>query len=429
MMQKSVLPRAVILTALPLEFEAAVTHLRNRREDTHPQGTVYEVGLFKGEDRTWEVLVAEVGAGNEITAAACERAIQHFRPCVAMFVGVAGGLKDVQLGDVVASTKIYNYEYGKAKEIFEPRPNVNLSSHRLEQRAKAVARSDTWPRRVISDCTSPRPPKAFVQPIAAGSAVVAAKRAALYQFIRKQYGDAVAVEMEGHGHLLAVHLNAPVEGIVVRGISDLVQGKSSEDDVHWQPVAARHAAAFAFEILARLDTGMADASARDLAGSSVTRNLSARLDDPNDAAIDSDAPAVVDSTIIRSKIREDEQQRITMALRTSGIAGAGWGNAPSAATTASVRSLIAREAERLRDALISDLINLNYAAVTDAAKRAKSWLSKHESDLPQELAADLYVALAEVLTALARLELKPGQLPDLSEAEHYLQRGRTALEQ
>jgi hypothetical protein len=57
--------------------------------------------------------------------------------------------------------------------------------------------------------------------------------------------------MEVHGFLLGVHMNHPTQVIVVRGISDLVDDRGEAIDETWQPIAARYAAAFAFQILAK----------------------------------------------------------------------------------------------------------------------------------------------------------------------------------
>jgi nucleoside phosphorylase len=70
--------RAVILTALPVEYRAVRKHLSDCSEETHEKGTVYETGRFEG----WQVLIAEIGAGNETAAVEAERAIQHFSPIV-----------------------------------------------------------------------------------------------------------------------------------------------------------------------------------------------------------------------------------------------------------------------------------------------------------------------------------------------------------
>src|SRR5260370_34934024 len=114
----NILPNAVILTSLPVEYRAVRSYLRGLKEEVY-KGTVYERGIFLAEACRWEVGIVQVGAGNAPTAAEAERAIAYFKPRVVLFVGVAGGLKDVCIGDVVAATKVYGYESGKAGITFQ----------------------------------------------------------------------------------------------------------------------------------------------------------------------------------------------------------------------------------------------------------------------------------------------------------------------
>ncbi len=237
--------KAVILSALGIEYDAVREHLSDPVEQVN-YGTGYERGFFEGKHCRWEVLIAEVGAGNVAAAQQTERALNVAEAQVGLFVGVGGGLKDVKLGDVVAATKVYNYHAGKADREFLMRPDLGQSDFGLVQRARSCRRGTAWHARIHG----PRrgEPVAHVGPIAAGEQVVSHTRSATYRFLRKQYSDAVAVEMEGRGFLEAVYAHS-VAWLVVRGISDLIAGKKGSDAQGWQQQAARHAAAFAFEVL------------------------------------------------------------------------------------------------------------------------------------------------------------------------------------
>ena len=206
----------VILTAIPVEYKAVRAHLKDLGEKIHPDGTVYEIGKFSSDGRSWQVAIAEIGAGNVGAAVETKRAIDYFKPEVLLFVGVAGGIKDVNLGDVVAATKVYGYESGKVVEsAFLPRPNVGLVSYRLEQRARAEAREDDWLAR-IKDRVSDASPKVYVGAIAAGEAVIASTKSEVYQRLRNNYSDALAVEMESDGVLKAVRANPEINAPILK---------------------------------------------------------------------------------------------------------------------------------------------------------------------------------------------------------------------
>ncbi|MBR8827665.1 MAG: 5'-methylthioadenosine/S-adenosylhomocysteine nucleosidase [Gomphosphaeria aponina SAG 52.96 = DSM 107014] len=245
------MPCAVILTALSVERKAVRSHLTELNEETHPQGTIYERGKFATEGKVWDVGIVETGAGNSPAGIEAERAIAYFNPDVILFVGVAGGIKNVILGDVVAGTKVYGYESGKVGETFKPRPDVGLSTYNMIQRARAEASKNDWLTRL-----SPQPhpnPTVFVAPIAAGEKVVANIKSDVFKFLEQNYSDALAVEMEGRGVLQAAHANQQVSALIIRGISDLIDGKSAADKSGSQEIAARHASAFAFQVLAKFE--------------------------------------------------------------------------------------------------------------------------------------------------------------------------------
>jgi nucleoside phosphorylase len=214
---------------------------------------VGEVGTFGTGRSRWSVGIVQIGMGNERAAVETERAVTALDPQVVVFVGVAGGLKDVSLGDVLVASKVYAYEYGKDAGHFRPRPEALEPSFRILSRASAVARNDQWRMRIrpLQEAGVHGQPAAVVKPLAAGSRVVSDTRSATAALLREHFSDAAAVEMEGHGFLRTLHAHPARQALIVRGISDLIDGKEASDAQNWQAVASATAAAFAFEVLAQ----------------------------------------------------------------------------------------------------------------------------------------------------------------------------------
>lgn len=237
-----------ILTAVEPEYLAVVRHLDPGSTRRTADGAAYETGRF-GQHT---VAVQLAGPGNELAAALSERAIRRLRPAVLLLVGVAGGRKDAALGDVVVADTVYGYESGRDEEDgFRPRIKSWPSSFALVQKARLVAADARWQRRIAPPPL--RPPAAHVGALAAGAKVVGHARSASGRLLSESAGDTLAVEMEGLGLLTAARINPAVQALVVRGVSDLLGDKDAAHDARWQPMAARHAAAFAFELLSVLD--------------------------------------------------------------------------------------------------------------------------------------------------------------------------------
>jgi len=247
------MPRAVILTALPVEYLAVRKHLTELEEKENSQGTIYEQGKYVAKRQEWEVRIAEVGTGNTVAAIETVRAIADFQPDILLFVGIAGGIKDVAIGDVVVATEVYDYESGKVQEQFFPRPKAGKSAYALVQRAKSEARKGEWLQRL--DSTPVPQPRVFVVPIVTGEKVIASRTSDIFQFMRESYNDAIALDMEGFGFLSAAFAYPDMQAVVIRGISDLIEGKN-DDSVEPENIrqlkASQHASAFAFEVLSKL---------------------------------------------------------------------------------------------------------------------------------------------------------------------------------
>jgi 8-oxo-dGTP diphosphatase len=245
----------LILTALDLEYQAVRAHLTELRSRSHREGTLFETGSLPGGRS--EITIAVIGEGNPGAAVLAERAITTYQPRALMLVGVAGALKDdINLGDVVVATKVYAYQGGKDEQKgFLARPNAWDAPHALEQLARHISRTMAWAQYLPENQADDLPPVHF-KPVVSGEVVLNSRDTPLAEFLRTNFNDAAAIEMESAGMAQACHLNSSRPVLTIRGVSDKADGtKHATDDSSWQPRAAAHAAAFAIALAVELLNG------------------------------------------------------------------------------------------------------------------------------------------------------------------------------
>jgi nucleoside phosphorylase/tetratricopeptide (TPR) repeat protein len=254
---------ALVLSALPLECQAVRAHLSNLRilREAGPVLPEVEVGDCAGHDGLqWAVAIACLGPRNAEAAVQTSVLIQELQPVLILFSGIGAGVKDVGHGDVVAGSKLYDYQGGaevagerdSAPARVLARPELYRPERWLELRAREVAHAGRWLERVeMPWWTSEQRPQARVAPIASGDRLIKTRLGPTLQNIREHFNDTAALEMEGFGFVVAGHLHG-VPALVVRGISDLGGDKEPGHDAVWQPRACAAASAFTIELLARV---------------------------------------------------------------------------------------------------------------------------------------------------------------------------------
>lgn len=242
--------KVAILTPIKVEQKAVQKHLTDIEKKV--VGSRYYVfGKFKGINHKYSILTTRTGSKNAVISLAAEQAIEYFQPDIVLLVGIAGGVKDVEIGDVVVGTKSYGYEAGKEQEGgLVARPESFSGSKELNAVAMAVEDDEMWQERSTFAENST---KVIFGPIAGGDKVIATSKGIIHAFLKQHYNDTIAIEMEayGFGETLSHHQN--IRWLNIRGISDLLDSKSVTDSEGNQQRAAANAAAFAFELLHFLD--------------------------------------------------------------------------------------------------------------------------------------------------------------------------------
>ena len=94
----------LFVTALGIEARAISEHLRGTSQRQVGEGIQVDVGTLPDGNGGGLAAVAEVGRGNVAASITTTRIMESVPVSTVIVVGVAGGIKDVEIGDVVASS-------------------------------------------------------------------------------------------------------------------------------------------------------------------------------------------------------------------------------------------------------------------------------------------------------------------------------------
>lgn len=236
--------KILIVTPLKLEYDAIVERIGNCPcgEDTN-LNLIHKKYTYSHGEYVCDILLVEVGEGNIAAALNTKKALDAFLPDYVFLSGIAGGIKDVIIGDVVVSTEIRSYEPARVSDngILQ-RSYSKSAGSKLIYRANRLKSNKEYGFKI------------YVRPIVSGEKIIADRNNETFRVISQSASDALALETEGYGFINAIEdynngKKLSISGIVVRGISDKLEGKTEADNSGSQPKAAQNAATIVFDMI------------------------------------------------------------------------------------------------------------------------------------------------------------------------------------
>jgi nucleoside phosphorylase/FixJ family two-component response regulator len=234
----------VIVAALQLELDAMLDQMR----------LVGDVSESTVESRTYHVVensnglrvaaVRAAGMGQMNAACLTRDIVSDLAPDSIILAGIAGGLgNDVELGDVVISDQVVDYEIGKTSpKGFSPRWSAYKPDPVLLNLAQNLT-DGPWRNQIPAarpDRKGRGRSSAHVGVVLSGNKVIADEKTA--GALSSVWSRSTAVEMEAAGIAAALYtVSSDIGFLMVKGICD--KADSSKNDV-WQPYAAAASAAF-----------------------------------------------------------------------------------------------------------------------------------------------------------------------------------------
>ena len=194
---KDELPRAAFVCALPSRREQGPIYSRFRElERDRAPGAAFFTGLLDTERGTWRVALLATERGNTSASRKTSALLTSFRPNIAIFVGCAGGFseKRAKLGDLVVPRIVHLYASGSAGDEVVPAPKSARADKALVDQVELL-QHDQWFTGTWNDSA----PEIYFEDIVTGERKVKSTNSEDFRYIRAQYNQAVAVEMEAIG--------------------------------------------------------------------------------------------------------------------------------------------------------------------------------------------------------------------------------------
>ncbi len=250
----------IIFSAMDLEMieiKKYFTGLEKYELRKETSQTFYEYYLFENSNKKkFKIYLKVTGKGNYNSSSITASAITDLTPKYLFYVGIAGKLKDVDIGDVVIAEVVENYEAGKDDDeggkirIFQ-----GHAGEYLKELAKSIVTDgkNIWQTKIILKPNKKikNKPVDRTGRIATGEKVLGSIKTELYNRIKHACSESLAVECEGGGFYLSCN-KKNAQGLLIRGISDKLNDKGEWENLNSQPYASSCASSFLFELLNKL---------------------------------------------------------------------------------------------------------------------------------------------------------------------------------
>jgi nucleoside phosphorylase/DNA-binding transcriptional MerR regulator len=253
-----------IITVLPEEYEA-VKRLIPDCKSVGPND-VYrsQTGTIPTESlaKTNNIVLSMIGeSGLSPAASAATTIIERWRPRYVILCGIAAAnpRENISKGNVVISVAVWEDDYGKVAEDYQPRPRINEPDLGLVNLAREMNLESRWTELIEADPPDPSTPLPEVKfgLIGSGNQVIDNPDHPFVEQILNQWPpkQLLALEMEasaiGSSIKAAKSMGRNTDFIVIRCISDVPpEGTGPRDQ--WKPYAANVAAAFAISLVSKI---------------------------------------------------------------------------------------------------------------------------------------------------------------------------------